>query len=351
MMSFTWTPMVSIPWLIVIGLALIVPISLMVMAQQRGSVLRLLGAAMLVVALGNPSIVVEDREPLKDVVALVIDHSGSQSLSVRPAQTDLAVAEVKKRLSALAGVEVRVIDVKDSGDEGTRAFEALQKGLSDVAPERMGGALLISDGLVDDVPKSLDALGFHAPVHALITGYQGERDRRIELVDTPQFGLVGKEQFIRLRVSDPGSDEPVQVSVRRDGVVIAGGRAMPGKLLSIPVLIDHGGPNVVEIEAEAAPGELTTLNNKAVLTIEGIRDRLKVLLVSGVPHPGERTWRNMLKSDANVDLVHFTILRPPEKQDGTPISELFLIVMPIWRFYRQPILAILFLMFEMAVRC
>ena len=171
MMSLTWTPMVSIPWLIVIGLALIVPIGLMMMARQRGSVLRLLGAAMLVVALGNPSIVVEDREPLKDVVALVIDHSGSQSLSVRPAQTDLAVAEVKKRLSALAGVEVRAIDVKDSGDDGTRAFEALQKGLSDVAPERMGGALLITDGLVDDVPKSLDALGFHAPVHALITGY------------------------------------------------------------------------------------------------------------------------------------------------------------------------------------
>ena len=69
-------------------------------------------------------------------------------------------------------------------------------------------------------------------------------------------------------------------------------------------------------------------NNRAIAVIEGIRDRLRVLLVSGEPHPGERTWRNLLKADASVDLVHFTILRPPEKQDGTPIKELALIAFP-----------------------
>ena len=60
-----------------------------------------------------------------------------------------------------------------------------------------------------------------------------------------------------------------------------------------------------------------------------MRDRLRVLLVSGEPHAGERVWRNILKSDPSVDLVHFTILRPPEKQDGTPIRELSLIAFPI----------------------
>ena len=59
-----------------------------------------------------------------------------------------------------------------------------------------------------------------------------------------------------------------------------------------------------------------------------MRDRLRVLLVSGEPHAGERTWRNLLKSDASVDLVHFTILRPPEKQDGVPVTELSLIAFP-----------------------
>jgi hypothetical protein len=108
-----------------------------------------------------------------------------------------------------------------------------------------------------------------------------------------------------------------------------------GEKVDIPVKVEHAGPNIVEIEAEAAPGELTTVNNRAVLTVEGVRENLRVLLVSGEPHAGERTWRNMLKSDAAVDLVHFTILRPPEKQDGTPINQLSLIAFPTRELFQE----------------
>ena len=337
MTSLVWNPFLSEPWLIVAGVLLVLPVVLTVIARQKGGLFRFFGSLAFLVALGNPSIQTENRQPLKDIVALVVDHSGSDTIGNRAEQTEKAVTEVKRRLANLENIEVRTIDVKDRGDDGTRLFEGLQQGLSDVPPERIGGALLITDGLIDDVPKTLDALGFHSPVHALITGYQGERDRRIELIDTPQFGIVGRDQVIRLRVTDPGSNAPVLVSVRRDGVAIAGGTALPGKLIAIPVRIEHGGPNVFEIEAEGAPGELTAINNKAVITVEGIRDRLKVLLVSGVPHPGERTWRNMLKSDANVDLIHFTILRPPEKQDGTPINELSLIAFPTRELFETKI--------------
>ncbi len=335
--SLVWTPFIPEIWLIVAAFLLFVPVLAMILQRQRGAYFRGLGVLALLAALGNPSIEVENREPLKDIVALVVDHTGSQFLSIRKEQTEAALAELKKRLAGLSNVDVRTIEVKDSSDDGTRAFTALQQGLADVPPERLGGVVMLTDGVIDDVPKSLDALGFRAPVHAFITGYEGERDRRIELVDTPQFGIVGKDQSIRIRVTDPGSDKPVAVSVRRDGVAMAGGMAQPGSLITIPVKIDHGGPNVIEIDAEAAQGELTTVNNKAVITVEGIRDRLKVLLVSGVPHPGERTWRNTLKSDANVDLVHFTILRPPEKQDGTPINELSLIAFPTRQLFETKI--------------
>jgi len=64
---------------------------------------------------------------------------------------------------------------------------------------------------------------------------------------------------------------------------------------------------------------------------------LRVLLVSGQPHAGGRTWRNLLKSDSAVDLVHFTILRPPEKQDGVPVSELSLIAFPTRELFMEKI--------------
>ncbi|MCX8231771.1 MAG: hypothetical protein OTJ45_08125, partial [Alphaproteobacteria bacterium] len=74
--------------------------------------------------------------------------------------------------------------------------------------------------------------------------------------------------------------------------------------------------------------ELTLQNNRAAVSVSGVRDRLRVLMVSGQPHAGERIWRNLLKADPSVDLVHFTILRPPEKQDGTSVRELSLIAFP-----------------------
>ncbi len=298
---------------------------------RRGTLLRAVGLALVLCALLDPSLVRENRQPLKDVVAIVVDHSGSQTIGNRRQQTENAAAELKKRLQQLGDVDVRVIDssLTDSEEDGTRLFAALNEGLADVPAERIGGVFMITDGIVDDIPANPAALSFKAPLHAFITGHEGEHDRRVALVDAPRFGIVGKDVTIGLRVIDaPPSNAPVVLHVRRDGNPIADVTATPDAPIQVPVRIDHGGPNVVELEVEALPGELTTINNKAVLTIDGVRDKLKVLLVSGEPHQGERMWRNLLKSDANVDLVHFTILRPPEKQDGTPINELSLIAFP-----------------------
>jgi hypothetical protein len=322
-----------LPWPLLAGLGVIGLgiVGLGFYACKSGTFLRALGLGLLLLAMMGPSLVREDRNPLKEVVAVVVDQSGSQTIGERPAQTEKARTELEKSLNALGNVEVRVIESgrADSEADGTRLFTALNAGLADVPPERVGGVFMITDGVVDDIPTEAGALGFKAPLHALITGHEGERDRRIELLEAPRFGIVGKDQTIELRVLDTADNgDPVALKVRRDGNPVATIVATPGERLRVPVRIEHGGPNVIELEVDALPDELTAINNKAVLTIEGVRDKLKVLLVSGEPHAGERMWRNLLKSDANVDLVHFTILRPPEKQDGTPINELSLIAFP-----------------------
>ncbi len=323
-----------LPWAVLGGFAVaaVLVVALAVYAgQRRSAVLRALALVLILGALCDPSFVREDRQGEKDVVAVVLDRSGSQTIGERTAQTDRARDLVQQALQQLGNVETRFIETSrgDGGSDGTKLFSALNAGLADVPPDRLGGAIMVTDGLVDDVPAEAASLGFHAPLHVLLTGHPGERDRRIELTETPRFGLVGKDQTIGLRVLDTGDKgEPVAIEVRHDGATVATLNASVGATINIPVHIDHAGPNVVEIEAPALPDELTALNNKAVVTIDGVRDKLKVLLVSGEPHQGERMWRNILKSDASVDLVHFTILRPPEKQDGTPINELALIAFP-----------------------
>ena len=329
--GLSFTPLVPAWALEGLAAASLAVVVLGLLGRRRGTLLRALGLALLILALGDPDLVREDRHGEKDVVAVVLDRSGSQGIGERTAQTDRARNALAGELAALGNVEPRFIDGgrSDAENDGTRLFASLSAGLADVPPDRIAGAILVTDGVVHDIPQSADALGFHAPLQVLVTGHAGERDRRVELVEAPRFGIVGKDQTIGLRVLDTDDHgEPVAVTVRRDGVEIAARRAAVGQRIDVPVRVDHAGPNVVEIDVPALPGELTALNNKAVLTIEGVRDKLKVLLVSGEPHAGERMWRNILKSDANVDLVHFTILRPPEKQDGTPINELALIAFP-----------------------
>ncbi len=331
--SIAFAPLLPLPVLEgMAGLALAL-IALTLWRRPRGAALRAIALGLLGLALLDPSLVREDRRPLKDVVAVVIDQSASNQIGERPRQTAEARAELAKRLAGLDNVEARFVDASrsDPNNQGTRLFAALRSALSDTPPERVGAAILVTDGVAHDIPSSLDALGFDAPLHVLVTGHEGERNRRIELVEAPRFGIVGKDQTIVARVLDTAErSEPAMLTVRRDGETIATLSAEVGQKLSIKVPVDHAGPNVIELEVAPVKDELTTRNGKAVVTIEGVRDKLRVLLVSGEPHPGERMWRNLLKSDANVDLVHFTILRPPEKAtDGTPINELSLIAFPV----------------------
>ena len=201
----------------------------------------------------------------------------------------------------------------------------------------IAGVIMLTDGVVHDIPTDAGQLGFRAPLHALITGSENERDRQIDLIRAPRFGIVGREQIIEAQISERNGTGSAVVTVRRDGQTLARREVRTEVPFSVPIRIDRGGANVVEIEVAPMEGELTNANNRAVVTIEGIRENLRVLLVSGEPHAGERTWRNLLKSDANVDLVHFTILRPPEKQDGTPINELSLIAFPTRELFQQKI--------------
>src|SRR6185437_2128768 len=258
----------------------------------------------------------------------------------RNAQTYAARATLVERLKRIPGLEVRVAEAgkADGETDGTRLFSALSATLADVPPDRVAGAIMITDGRVHDVPADAAALGFAAPLHALITGHADEIDRRVVLTKTPRFGIVNQSQTVGFRIEDHGPRTgPAEVIVRRDGDVLEKRTVAPGTDAEVKVPIPHAGPNIIEIEAAPLEGELTQVNNRAVLSIDGVRDKLRVLLVSGEPHAGERTWRNLLKSDASVDLVHFTILRPPEKQDGTPINELSLIAFPTRELFQQKI--------------
>ncbi len=302
--------------------------------------LRGFALAVLLVALANPSLQTEERDPLTDIVIAVIDESASQRISDREAQTDAALAAIESELAALPNTELRVIRLGDAeGDGGTLLMTALSEAMAEEPRARLAGAILVTDGQLHDIERAPD---LPAPLHALLTGRQDDWDRRLMVQNAPAFAIIGEPVTLTLRVEDQGAVPRGEGETAPLRIAIDGGEAQEfmvpvGEDLELPLTLPHGGMNVIQFIVPTADGELTDRNNSAVVQINGVRDRLRVLLVSGEPHAGERTWRNLLKSDSSVDLVHFTILRPPEKQDGVPVAELSLIAFPTRELFLEKI--------------
>ena len=340
--SVSFEPLLAWPWLVAAAAVLALLAFAGIALGQRGAWVRATAMTALLLALANPVLLEEERDPVKSVVGIIVDRSQSQDIGERNAQASAALEALKARLARFPEFELRIAEAGrgDRADERveTRLFGALSGLFSDVPPSRVAGGILITDGQVHDVPGDLQALGFNAPVHGLITGEADEFDRRVRFVEAPRFGIAGKPLEMTYEVTDTGDGGgTVSVEVRINGDLVTTEEAVPGAAMPLEIIVPNGGRNIVELSIPRAGDEVTPANNRAVAVVDGIRENLRVLLVSGEPHAGERTWRNLLKSDASVDLVHFTILRPPEKQDGTPINELSLIAFPTRELFVEKI--------------
>lgn len=342
MSGIVFSPLLPWSWLAALT-AFVLLLGVYSLARRaRGALLRMAALAIGLLALANPTLVREQREPLRDTALLVSDESPSQSIGDRTAATQKAVEALKAKLNGLPNLDVRVIHAgKEPFDQegGTRLFAAMDRALSDVPADRFAGAILVTDGEVHDIPSAPELHArFPAPIHALLTGSPIEGDRRLLVERAPRFGIVGEPFPLALRINDFGSGQAeasALVSVTVDGKDRTEFFAPIGQMREVPITLKHAGANIVEIQVAEGPRELTLENNRATLIVSGVRDRLRVLLVSGEPNPGERTWRNLLRADPSVDLVHFTILRPPEKQDGTPVDELSLIAFPTRELFAE----------------
>lgn len=328
-----FVPLLGWPWLAALAAACLVALAAAAWLGARGWPWRALPMAALLLALAGPHLVTEKRRPLPDVALVVVDETPSQDLGERGRQTRAALTQVQDRLSKVPGLEIRVSHV-GPGTDGTQLFHAIDTALADLPRGRLAGVIAITDGRVHDVPADGGArLG--APLHVLLTGRPDERDRRIVVVQSPAFALVGHTVPVKVRVDDPGRTGNAPITVRVDGgaPIVATIALNRDAVVDLPVR--HAGSTVLELDSPVADGDLSPANNRAAVAVTGIRDRLKVLLISGLPHAGERAWRNLLKADPAVDLIHFTILRPAEKDDRTPINELALITFPVRELFED----------------
>lgn len=336
MNSLTFDPVLPLALLFGLGALLLAIGVWSYLRFPRGMWFRAAACVLVWVSLFNPQVIQKETKPLSDIALVLIDRSSSQTLQDRMEQTDKALGELKATLDDQTNLEVRTLDITPDGKEdkrGTRALGLLQQAMSGIDPERYAGAILITDGQIHDLDQKIETNG---PLHVLLSGHKDDQDRRLEIVDAPHYGLVDHPLTIRAQVLDNGRVNP-SAPLR---LILPDGSQTPfspleNGLFEVEYTPKHAGDTVLVIETDPLPGEISLSNNVYALNVNGVHDRLRVLLVSGQPHQGQRTWRNILRSDPAVDLVHFTILRPSEKEDFTPLNELSLIAFPVRELFEE----------------
>ena len=339
--AVSFDPVLPLPVIIALAALALVTLALALWRGLVGWWLRALAALVLLFALAGPSLRREDRAPVPNIAIVVLDDSASNALGDRHAQLSAALDGLRaelRRVNEIAPLEVREIHVTDKGTDGTHLLTALSTEMAELPADRIAGAILVTDGQIHD-PEALKA--FPAPVQVLLTGHAADWDRRVVIETAPAFAIVDEAVSLTLRVEDLGA-APAPSGMATLSITLDAGEPREFQVplnqsVTLPLTLTRGGINTLRVATAAQPGELTDRNNSQVVSINGVRDRLRVLLVSGEPYPGERTWRNLLKSDSSVDLVHFTILRPPDKQEFVPVFELSLIAFPTQELFMEKV--------------
>lgn len=325
-----------LPWSVIFGLgaAALAIIGLGAWQGLSGWLWRAIGALTVLLILANPALVEEERDPLSDVVLMVTDRSDSMDVGNRTAAADAMGAALRAQVAADPLLELVEVEAEQASD-GTLVYDAVNTALAGTPRDRLAGIVIATDGQVHDLPETADALNLDAPIHAVITGDRNAGDRRLVIEEAPRYGIVGQTAAFVIRVEDESMSGTANVSFRFEGGEPQTHRITIGRSTRVEVPVERRGQNVIEAEVEAGPEELTLINNRVAVSVSGVRDRLRVLLVTGEPHNGARAWRDLLKSDPSVDLVHFTILRPPDRRDNTPVNELALIGFPVRELFTE----------------
>src|SRR6185503_1767493 len=240
--------------------------------RGRAWLMRALALSILSLALANPLWIEEQREPLKDIVAVVMDRSESMNFRGRTETAQAAYEALKTQIDADETLELRVAET-DPGADGTDMYMALQSALSDAPRERIAGAVMITDGQIHDMPENVADASQLGPVHALIVGGEDEIDRNIEIQQAPSFAILDNRVEMRVQVNDPKA-KTVDVGISINGVTQAPQQIKVGEPQNLSLTLKNRGDNLVVLSVDGIPNELTLANNIASTTISGVQDRL-----------------------------------------------------------------------------
>ncbi len=359
--NLTFSPIISY-WYIFSFIILFFVFTLYSIINSASGILyRVLIFVTLVIMISQPSLKIEKRKIEKDIITFVIDKTDSQKIAERDKKVEEVYATILDEIGRFQSLDI--LEVRIKKEETTIQFGSVQNiknnklpskklenketnksnilsilenNINKIPSKRLSAILILTDGQIHDINKNNFFDKYDVPVYFLLVGEKKINDKRLSIISKPEFGYLDEESEIIVNLKDFLESNEMKAKLlieqknsKREIQVVNGANT------SIKINALEPGENIIKISSNIRPNELSTINNSKIVKITGIRKQLRVLLISGAPYNGTRVWRNFLKSDPSVELVHMTVLRPPTKNDNTPVNELSLIPFPTKELFEK----------------
>ncbi|MEL6341857.1 MAG: glutamine amidotransferase [Myxococcota bacterium] len=351
-----------------ISLAVIAWLAALLTGRGRGGlrVIELIAWALalvvLTVALCEPVWLEDSGRTEEGKVVVLIDRSASMDVREEGVSRSASVDGILSTVQGTVGTSVEVFSFSDDVQAGVPAAYDGQGtnigvALAAVADRYLGqdlrGIVLISDGIdrgalrkdLAEVGEDVSAAVAIAPeLPGPLTVYQvgsAERlhDEAITEVVTGGFAFLRTPFTLTARLrGTPGDTLPVTLS--REGRLVDTRDVTLGEdgsgEVNFQVTPTAVGRFAWELAIPVDPADAVPGNNTYPVVIRVVRDRTRVLQVSGSPSYDQKFLRLFLKEDPSVDLVSFFILRTREDFGaGWNADELSLIAFPYQRLFNE----------------
>lgn len=327
-MNWIFDPLLPLP---IIGaiFALLIILRLMVRFHGLISLLSFIIAIFVLAILAiNPLKETGEKKALPGIVGIILDETPSILASKKIEEVRQIKSELEKKLGRDFIIKTDTLSKQDAEIDLSQKINSLSGSHNQ---KQISGVFVISDGRlkigeIDDIPF---------PINQIIVGKSNEHDRSIRIKKPAIATDIGKIATIILEIEDNKfANGNAEIELKMGGLTER--RNVPiNQEFRIDIPIEKSGKQEIAISTPVLEGEISGANNSIITEIEGIFDRLRVLLISGEPYEGLRSWRSLLKSDPSIDMVHFTILRGPDKEDFAAQNEISLIPFPVEELFYE----------------
>ncbi len=322
------------------------------LGSPRAVVLSLLrlGTLLLLVSMGlNLSLSIKKEVKGSQSLAILLDLSQSMNLPgiggkgsrLDEARTRLLNGSMPL-LSSLAdrfniklyglGESLRPLEMEELSSLKAGGREGNLTEAIDQLADKHSMAVLLSDGNVkwkEPYSKSL-------PLFAIPLGdSKGYKDILIKAVRAPTLAFRSREVMIDVTVKGynyNGLTVPIHL---KEGNKLITAKTVtfndPSAEVTIPLsfTLEELGDHRLSVGIPPQSGESLTSNNTVNLSLKVMRDKIRILMISGSPSLSYRFMRMAFKNDPSIDLLSFVILRTPSDIINVPLQEQSLIPLPI----------------------